>query len=187
MANVSRNRQDNDRPQTLEELLEKGRRTRRLNESEVLALFDDPDSDEVQAVFDQLEEMGVEILVDEGDALDLDADEGSDVDLADLDEHELDGISHDVDLARLETSILADDPVRMYLKEIGQVQLLDPDRETWLSSQIAACTLLTQRAPAASPGRRTSRRAGGALCAPARKLGEDGGHPGGACYRAARH
>ncbi len=32
----------------------------------------------------------------------------------------------------------ADDPVRMYLKEIGQVQLLDPDRETWLSSQIAA-------------------------------------------------
>jgi RNA polymerase primary sigma factor len=142
MANVSRNRQDNDRPQTIEELIEKGRRTKRLNESEVLALFDDPDSDEVQAVFDQLEEMGVEILVDEGDALDLDADEGSDVDLADLDEHELDGISHDVDLARLETSILADDPVRMYLKEIGQVQLLDPDRETWLSSQIAACTLL---------------------------------------------
>jgi RNA polymerase primary sigma factor len=30
----------------------------------------------------------------------------------------------------------------MYLKEIGQVQLLDPDRETWLSSQIAACGLL---------------------------------------------
>ncbi len=142
MANVSRNRQDNDRPQTIEELIEKGRRTKRLNESEVLALFDDPDSDEVQAVFDQLEEMGVEILVDEGETLDLDADEGADIDLADLDEHELDGISHDVDLARLETSILADDPVRMYLKEIGQVQLLDPDRETWLSSQMAACTLL---------------------------------------------
>ncbi len=142
MANVSRNRQDNDRPQTIEELIEKGRRTKRLNESEVLALFDDPDSDEVQSVFDQLEEMGVEILVDEGEALDLDADEGADIDLADLDEHELDGISHDVDLARLETSILADDPVRMYLKEIGQVQLLDPDRETWLSSQMAACTLL---------------------------------------------
>jgi RNA polymerase primary sigma factor len=144
MANVSRNRQEKDRPQTIEELLEKGRRTKRLNESEVLAFFDDPDSDEVQAVFDQLEEMGVEILVDEGDALDLEAEEGADVDLADLDEHELDGISHDVDLARLETSILADDPVRMYLKEIGQVQLLDPDRETWLSSQMAACALLNK-------------------------------------------
>lgn len=33
---------------------------------------------------------------------------------------------------------LADDPVRMYLKEIGQVPLLDSNRETWLSIHIAA-------------------------------------------------
>jgi RNA polymerase primary sigma factor len=33
---------------------------------------------------------------------------------------------------------LADDPVRMYLKEIGQVPLLDTNRETWLSIHIAA-------------------------------------------------
>ena len=33
---------------------------------------------------------------------------------------------------------LADDPVRMYLKEIGQVPLLDSNREMWLSTQIAA-------------------------------------------------
>ena len=31
-----------------------------------------------------------------------------------------------------------DDPVRMYLKEIGQVPLLDSNREIWLSTQIAA-------------------------------------------------
>ena len=31
-----------------------------------------------------------------------------------------------------------DDPVRMYLKEIGQVPLLDSSREMWLSAQIAA-------------------------------------------------
>ena len=36
----------------------------------------------------------------------------------------------------------ADDPVRMYLKEIGQVPLLDSNREMWLSSQIAAERLL---------------------------------------------
>lgn len=35
-----------------------------------------------------------------------------------------------------------DDPVRMYLKEIGQVPLLDSNRETWLSSQIAAALTL---------------------------------------------
>ncbi|HEC23843.1 MAG TPA: RNA polymerase sigma factor RpoD [Chloroflexi bacterium] len=33
---------------------------------------------------------------------------------------------------------LANDPVRMYLKEIGQVQLLDSDQEIWLSAQMAA-------------------------------------------------
>src|SRR5579859_3117869 len=38
--------------------------------------------------------------------------------------------------------VLSDDPVRMYLKEIGQVPLLDHNHETWLASQIAAFTLL---------------------------------------------
>lgn len=32
----------------------------------------------------------------------------------------------------------SDDPVRMYLKEIGQVPLLDSNREMWLSTQLAA-------------------------------------------------
>jgi RNA polymerase primary sigma factor len=36
----------------------------------------------------------------------------------------------------------SDDPVRMYLKEIGQVPLLDSNREMWLSAQIAAEHLL---------------------------------------------
>ncbi len=31
-----------------------------------------------------------------------------------------------------------EDPVRMYLKEIGQVALLEPDQEIWLSTQMAA-------------------------------------------------
>ncbi len=39
---------------------------------------------------------------------------------------------------------LADDPVRMYLKEIGQVPLLDTNRETWLSIHIAADHQLQQ-------------------------------------------
>ncbi len=37
-----------------------------------------------------------------------------------------------------ENSANSDDPVRMYLKEIGQVPLLDSKREMWLSTQIAA-------------------------------------------------
>ena len=37
-----------------------------------------------------------------------------------------------------ESMPLPDDPVRMYLKEIGLVPLLDSNREMWLSAQIAA-------------------------------------------------
>lgn len=33
---------------------------------------------------------------------------------------------------------LADDPVRLYLKEIGRVELLDPDQELWLAIQMHA-------------------------------------------------
>ena len=55
----------------------------------------------------------------------------------DLDDEELANESLSLDAAAL-----ADDPVRMYLKEIGQVTLLDTNRETWLSTQVAAEQLL---------------------------------------------
>jgi len=70
-----------------------------------------------------------------------------------VDEDELDDIEygHVIDEARGDLS--PDDPVRMYLKEIGMVPLLDTNRETWLSAQIAAERLveqLTDRLSAAS-------------------------------------
>lgn len=57
------------------------------------------------------------------------------------DEEDLEEIDEDellAESARLDTIAMADDPVRMYLKEIGQVPLLDTNRETWLSIQFAA-------------------------------------------------
>ena len=55
------------------------------------------------------------------------------------DENDLEDLEEEAEAAaRLEAVALADDPVRMYLKEIGQVPLLDSNREIWLSTQIAA-------------------------------------------------
>jgi RNA polymerase primary sigma factor len=128
---------EDDLPAALKALLVKGRRDKQLNESEVLAFFDDPDSDEAQAALEQIEDMGIEIISDPNAAayeFDPSEAENNDLDL-ETDDGE--------DFPRLEAVAMADDPVRMYLKEIGQVQLLDPDRETWLSSQIAAWNLLT--------------------------------------------
>ena len=39
---------------------------------------------------------------------------------------------------------LQDDPVRLYLKEIGSIELLDPDREFWLAARLDASRRLDQ-------------------------------------------
>ncbi|MGB7341962.1 MAG: sigma-70 family RNA polymerase sigma factor [Phototrophicaceae bacterium] len=59
----------------------------------------------------------------------------------DFDDDDDDDDFDDGDLSSLAPS---DDPVRMYLKEIGQVALLDTNREMWLSAQIASERLLNE-------------------------------------------
>jgi len=46
------------------------------------------------------------------------------------------------DINQMDGVMPTDDPVRMYLKEIGQVPLLDGNREVWLSTQLAANHML---------------------------------------------
>jgi RNA polymerase primary sigma factor len=100
-------------------------------------------------VNDDAEEMeGAELDLDDGDDDFGDDDDSSygtlslkDDDLIDSsfgEEEELDDLDEMLSAARMDREALADDPVRMYLKEIGQVPLLDTNRETWLSTQIAA-------------------------------------------------
>jgi RNA polymerase primary sigma factor len=72
-------------------------------------------------------------------------DDPADLALDDVPEDELDDFDVDDLLSEnlsLDAAALADDPVRMYLKEIGQVPLLDTNHETWLSTQVAANQLL---------------------------------------------
>ncbi len=76
--------------------------------------------------------------------IDLDADDVEDFDL--LEEEpppsELEEIADDSSWREERAAIagieLSDDPVRQYLKEIGQVPLLTPTQEIWLSTQINA-------------------------------------------------
>ncbi|MBN1429602.1 MAG: RNA polymerase sigma factor RpoD [Anaerolineae bacterium] len=75
--------------------------------------------------------------------LELDVDvEPDEVELEDLEIETEDILStHPLSVAELE---IANDPVRMYLKEIGQVQLLDSDQEIWLSTQMVASRMVNR-------------------------------------------
>ena len=50
----------------------------------------------------------------------------------------------DVPSGTAEITELGDDPVRLYLKEIGRVDLLDSDREFWLASRVEAVKRLLE-------------------------------------------
>jgi RNA polymerase primary sigma factor len=69
------------------------------------------------------------------------------LDLPEPTDEEFEEIEDEDEAVELDSSSLADvadDSVRMYLKEIGRVALLDSDREIWLSTQVLADTRLRQ-------------------------------------------
>ena len=87
--------------------------------------FDDNDDNSSDDVM--LEDVDEDVAGDFDESFDEDDDNFDDED---------DGSDDDVSV--YENLPLSDDPVRMYLKEIGQVPLLNTNREMWLSTQIAA-------------------------------------------------
>lgn len=62
------------------------------------------------------------------------------------DDEEFEDVDYEHVIDETRGDLPPDDPVRMYLKEIGLVPLLDTNRETWLSVQIAAERLVEQLA-----------------------------------------
>ncbi len=105
-------------------------RVRKLQDEDD-ASYDKPGA-QASAFLDDAEDVQFPASPDEGDTLTAFGDLPDD-DLLDIEEENAE---------RLDAAAMTDDPVRMYLKEIGQVQLLNHNRETWLSSQMAALTLL---------------------------------------------
>ena len=78
----------------------------------------------IDKVFDVMEEMGVDVLKDDVAEPDIeDLQEVEDLKLDDLDSMNFEGIS-------------TDDPVRMYLREIGKIQLLSFEQELDLAKKI---------------------------------------------------
>ena len=106
------------------EIIKKAKEKGKITYGELATELGEANPDQIDKVFDVMEEMGVDVLKDDIEEPDID-------DLAEVEDLQLD----DIDSISFE-GINTDDPVRMYLREIGKIQLLSYDEELELAKRI---------------------------------------------------
>ncbi len=127
-----------DLQSVMQSLIVQGQKDGMIRADELNAQLEklDLSPEKIEEIYDRFEAMNIQILssdldLDLGDDLDLVDDLDDDIDLSSVDDEEL------VDPVDLAAEYNLDDPVRMYLKEIGQVSLLSADEEIELAKRVS--------------------------------------------------
>ncbi len=115
--------------QAVQELVEQGKKQGELSLGEISAKLEavEMDAEQIERIYDFLEKQGIEIIGNFGDEIpELESDDET----FEITEDELSDLS-------VPDSVSIDDPVRMYLKEIGKVPLLSGQEEADLAQKMS--------------------------------------------------
>ena len=110
----------------VDKIIKRAKEKGKITYGELAVELDDVNQDQIEKVFDVMEEMGVDVLKDDFD------DEPNEEDLKEVENLKLDEITQGDTFE----GINVDDPVRMYLREIGKIKLLTYDQELDLAKRI---------------------------------------------------
>ena len=124
-----------EQQQVIKDLLATGKKNGKLSLKEIADALQslELESEDIDKLYETIENMGIEIEGADVLAPVMSADEDFEAaEVEELPEEEL------VDTSALAEGFAIDDPVRMYLKEIGKVDLLSPEEEQELAEQMTA-------------------------------------------------
>ena len=128
---------ENDAMERVSALIAKAKREGTIQASELTAELEKLDLpvEKIEQIYDTFDALGIPVV---GAELDLEmSDDSLAMDMDPVDLHEAGEEEELVDPLELAAEYNLDDPVRMYLKEIGQVRLLSADEEIELARRVA--------------------------------------------------